>query len=498
MLCQLQLCIRYTSILLCGNYIYRNLSGEKTISFWETVQLLFWGLPYFIFFSFIPECAQPVTYALLPFIQVLYYKLKYKSSIHLREMLLPLSISYSLDYCIFMLSILITALTLGSAQWLLLKDIALPGWIGQSIIGLVMWLFSMMMFQPKRFKNGLLFPADKALSYYGFFLSFCVFFCIITISTPTLKNSTTHMESTFIIFFIFVLFFLLLMWWKQELKNCYLKQLRHRDFLRLEEELKDCHNTIATLKEENQDMAHLIHRDNKQVAALSFAVETYLSSIDNSPEESRQLGNQLMLELQKDMQVRQEFVSKLTTSSLVTPTGILSMDCLINYMLHKCGTYGIALKYSFPENIQDFIGAIIEEQDLITILADLLENALIATRYANGADILLEVGRKDEVFFLCVHDSGIPFTKEVLLDLGQKRHTTHKNNGGSGIGLMSTYERLQNYHASFVIDESPNKEVPYCKSVWIFFDGKGEYRLHTRRLPVEIEYLHHREDLMIE
>lgn len=498
MLYQLQLCIRYTAILLCGNYIYRNLSGEKAISFLETVQLLFWGLPYFIFFSFIPECAQPVTYTLLPFIQVLFYKQKYKSSFHLREMLLPLSISYSLDYCIFMLSIVITTLTFGSVQWLLLNDIALPGWIGQSIIALVMWLFSILMFQPKRFKNGLHFSADKTLSCYGFFLSFCVFFCIITISTPTLKNSTTHMESTFIIFFTFVLFFLLLMWWKQELKNSYLKQLRHRDFLRLEEELRDCHNTISILKEENQNMAHLIHRDNKQVASLALAVETYLSSTCNSPEESRQLGNQLTAELQKDLQMRQDFISKLTSTSLVSPTGILSIDCLLNYMLHKCDTWGITLKYSFPENIQDFIDIIIAEQDLVTILADLLENALIATRYANGSDISLEVGRKDDVFFLCVHDSGIPFTKEVLLDLGKTQHTTHRDSGGSGIGLVSTYERLQKYHASFVIDECPDREVPYCKSVWIYFDGKSEYRLHTKRLPEEMDFLRQRVDLVIE
>ena len=94
--------------------------------------------------------------------------------------------------------------------------------------------------------------------------------------------------------------------------------------------------------------------------------------------------------------------------------------------------------------MEDFLQQVIEEQDFLTLLADLMDNALIATRHAKGAQIFLEIGRQDTVYFIRVWDSGIPFTKEVLLHLGHKQYTTHKDEGGSGIGLMSTYKKYIN------------------------------------------------------
>lgn len=44
------------------------------------------------------------------------------------------------------------------------------------------------------------------------------------------------------------------------------------------------------------------------------------------------------------------------------------------------------------------------------------------------------------------------------MNLGMKRITTHKDSGGTGIGLSSTYGLCKKYNASFVITEDINSE----------------------------------------
>ncbi|MDE7422754.1 MAG: GHKL domain-containing protein [Lachnospiraceae bacterium] len=166
-------------------------------------------------------------------------------------------------------------------------------------------------------------------------------------------------------------------------------------------------------------------------------------------------------------------------------------------MVHKGQTQGISLEVSLTGNIHYFLEEIMEEQDFLTLLADLLENALIATRHGKGTQILLHIGLINKCYSISVWDTGIPFTKETLLHFGRKQYTTHKKDGGSGIGLMSTYELLQKYQASIQIEEFIGNEKMYQKKVSILFDGNCEYHLHTKRDKKELSYLHQRKDLHI-
>lgn len=491
----LKLCIRYTSLLLCSNYIHGKLLGQKKYFFSKIAPLFLFCLPFFLIFSFIPDSVQTTTYVLIPFIHFLFYIIKTNDCYDI--IFLPLIISYALSYCIFILAGIITSLILWIIGWFLFRGIEISELLIQSINFIFMFLLSPLPFQSKRLKNGMPFLKEQQLSPFGAFLCFSVLFCITAISSQSFKNTENKNGSILLFISILLLFLALFTWWRWELKKSYLEQLKQRDFLRLESELKDCHDTITTLKQENQNLAHLVHRDNKQVAALALAVETYLSRQVDSPEETERIGNELLLELKKEMQERKDYVSDLTASEQISPTRILSIDCLLNFMLHKGQHTGISLDFSFPDTMQDFLQQVIDEQDLITLLADLLDNALIATKHAKGTHIYLEIDRQDNVYFIGIWDSGIPFTKEVLLHLGHKQYTTHKEDGGSGIGLMSIYERIHKYHASLLIDENLGPDTPYCKQIAIFFDNRNEYRLHPKRSTSELAYLHQRKDLHI-
>ena len=77
---------------------------------------------------------------------------------------------------------------------------------------------------------------------------------------------------------------------------------------------------------------------------------------------------------------------------------------------------------------------------------------------------------------MSVFDSGEPFDDKVKKKLGRLRVTTHKDEGGSGIGMMTTFEILKKYKASFTIDEQIDNGT-YTKKVCVCFDGKGNIKI---------------------
>lgn len=245
-------------------------------------------------------------------------------------------------------------------------------------------------------------------------------------------------------------------------------------------------------------MAKLIHRDNKQLASLQLAVETFLSSNAEDEHTKEEMGIALLQEIQKENESRKQLVSDLSAPHTLQSTQVPSVDYLLQYMLHRGQANGICLELSITGNIHYLLEHIMKERDFLTILADLLENAQIATTCNLGTNILLHIGIIDGTYSINVWDSGIPFSKETLFYMGRKQYTTHKETGGSGIGLMSTFELLEKYQASFHIDEKLAMKNMYTKKVSVVFDGKREYHLHTNRDEKECFYLRQRTDLQID
>ncbi len=89
----------------------------------------------------------------------------------------------------------------------------------------------------------------------------------------------------------------------------------------------------------------------------------------------------------------------------------------------------------------------------------------------------------------------IPFQPDTLLKIGKKRTTTHSDTGGSGIGLMTVFELIKKYNASFLIDESINNEF-FAKNVSVVFDGLCEYRIKSTR-PEIIKYCSDRKNIKL-
>ena len=491
----LQLWIRYTSILLCNDYIYQKLLAIKESSKFQKGQLLFCSFPFFFLFSCLPESIQYLSYALLLLFHFLYYGITTKTDND--TIFVTLLLSYGMGYCVFLLSGFISSVIIGMISWFLLNKIQISHIIAQLAVCPFMYLFCSIPFRITRLRKGMPFLKNQHLTTLGSLLGLSVLLCTMLISSQNFKGNGYRQWAYLLCLSILILFISLFTWWRNQLHRTYLEQLRKRDIKRLEEELQDCQNTITSLKEENQKLAKLIHRDNKQVAALELAVETFLSTPFEEKESQKKAGDKLLLELQKENYGRKQMVFALSKPKNLSFTNILSVNCLLNYMVHKGQTQGISLEVSLTGNIHYFLEEIMEEQDFLTLVADLLENALIATRHGKGTQILIHIGLINECYSISVWDTGIPFTKETLLHFGRKQYTTHKKDGGSGIGLMSTYELLQKYQASIQIEEFIGNKRMYQKKVSILFNGNCEYHLHTKRDKKELSYLHQRKDLHI-
>lgn len=490
----LHLVIRYSSILLCSDFIYQKLLNLNCFTSFRKIMFALCGISFALLFVNLPSETHSLSYIMLPIFHFLYYIVT--SSLNKNLIFISLLFSYGICYGFFLLSGLISGFYLGLIGWFFFQGKELSVSLLQLLGAVFMYLLSKLSFHIPRFKKGMPFLKNQHFDNSFSLLALSILLCITFVFNQKVKE-TDHIEWIIFLFLLILLLLLnLFIMWRNQLRQTYLNQLKEREIKRLKEELTGCQATLEAIKEENKDLSQLIHRDNKQLASLQLAVEQFLESSEKE-ENQKQIGHTILQELKQETIDRQQVLSTLVTPKCLPTTQITSVDHLLHYMLHRGQNYGIRLELSLSGNIHYLLEDIIKERDFLTLLADILENALIATKCNAGTNVLLHIGIVETIYTIDIWDSGIPFTKETLLYLGKKQYTTHNQEGGSGIGLMSTYELLEKYQASLHIDESLSEENIYTKKLSILFDAKGEYHLYTKREQVELAYLHKRKDLLI-
>ena len=84
----------------------------------------------------------------------------------------------------------------------------------------------------------------------------------------------------------------------------------------------------------------------------------------------------------------------------------------------------------------------------------------------------------------------ITLKNKTLNSQGKEQVTTHKDEGGTGIGFMTTFETLKECKASLIIEEYNPETTNYTKAVIIRFDGKNEYKICSYRAEKIKEHKH--------
>lgn len=458
----LKLILKYFAITLCSIYIFKKLQNFSFNKKNLTIDL---------FFSVIVSVTALLTrinltyltFVIIIFLLIMFYSLVYKSTFN--SSVTFSTISVGISYIVFALSSFISApVCYIIFNYINIKVIDIDT-VTVFMIGLLQIILCRLLFQIKRFKNGIANYESKITSDAGVLIS------LLLLLTASLfnKEKTTFFMGTTLIIAVFIIGFTLLLWWKKHTTNIYLEKIHKRNIDILENSLAEQKEINENLKKHNEDLSGIIHRDNKIIPAMLLAVEEILSckSADEQKEKSISLLNQLKTMSSERMGILTKFEYK---NKKFPKTGITSVDASINYLYYKANGQNISFDFLTVANTGILSDASVSENDLNTLILDLGENAIIAASKMNSRNVLIVFGNENQCFNLSVYDSGNYFDRYVIKNLGLKRVTTRQGKGGTGIGLMTTFEILKRYNASFVLDET-TKTNKYNKKISVYFDG---------------------------
>jgi len=344
------------------------------------------------------------------------------------------------------------------------------------------------LFKTKRFKNGFLFLQNNFKNEYFDVLILNV---SVTILLSFIIFSNFNLLFTTSMFFGIIAFGIIAFITIQKTLTMYYK---HKLLV------SELESTKAELKEKNKEISCL-EAENLEFSKISHSIAHKQKSLEHKL-------NKLMLktEVAEELDLRdrlntisKEF-SENTATTPIPKTEIEIIDDMISCMSSECKDNNIDFELQLNGNIHHMINNFVSKEDLEILLADHIKDAIIAINYSNNINksILVKLGLFDGEYNLSIYDSGIEFEIDTLLNLGIKPSTTHKEDGGTGMGFMNTFDTLKKHSASLYINEigKPNKDN-YTKSVVISFNNKNEYRVSTYRAN-EIKEQNNRDDLIIE
>lgn len=489
----LNIIIKYFFIFICSFYLYHKLLNLSTSSFSYKIVSPITSILLTAFICIIRVCIPyPVNFLIAIFCFYILISLFTKTDF--TPSLTGTIISFAMNFSFYIFCSSIVSFIL----FLLYKpDDTIPVTISVLLIGILQYILVHIPFKFKRLKKGMPFLYQRTANTIGIFISILILICYIIASITDIVNNY-YLPFAIAILFIFTCALLLASWWRTAITKNYQKKLQELELQTLKDELEKTKSDVIKLKENNDSLARIIHKDNKLIPAMELAVNTFLNHHNNlSSDELAEQGLALLKHLQVLSHDRQHILTEYQMNEQPLPTtGICAVDAVLSFMQQKAAQKHIHYEVSICSNVREMIAQAIPEKELSHLLADLIENSFIAVTDSPVKNVLIKLGQLNNNFMIEVADSGVPFKPETFQNLGLKQHTTHSNNGGSGIGLMDIWKLKQEYRASLVIHEYDSKKYSYSKHISIIFDKKKHYLIKTYR-PKEIQCIQTRSDLCV-
>lgn len=335
-------------------------------------------------------------------------------------------------------------------------------------------ILTFFIYRIKRFKSGISVQRNDGN------LELLLLASILSIFLMTLFFTDNVDNSPFTIILLCFVFCGLgfIIWWRKHITGNYQKQLYKRNEAQYEARIKEYEKERAELLANNDELAKIIHRDNKLIPAMVIAVNDLIKN-GNSCEDAVKILSQLE-ELSSE---RKEVIERYQAKSDTLPkTNNAAFDGVLRYIESRATQSGVEFSVNInQECISLLLTKITDSTDLSTILCDLGENAIIATKNNTNGKVFIsfELSDSGQPRF-CFYDNGALFDEKVIANMGRKKITTHSSEGGSGIGLMVLFEILNKYNASFCLNESPDKKI-FTKCIEITFDDLHKISILTAR-----------------
>ena len=349
------------------------------------------------------------------------------------------------------------------------------------IIFLLYSMFLYLIFKIKRVKNGILFLQKGFRNEYIDILmlniSTMLLMYVIIISNYIQKFTT---KAVLCLIYSSIIMFIII---QKSLQLYYKQKMLIKDLTETKDELENKKKEIAELEAENIRISKKNHTIVHKQKSIEHKLEEMLMKTEISAEESAEVKERLE-------KLHTQIYSEKENTDL-DKTGISNIDDMLKYMQSECIKNKIEFTLVIKGNIHYMVNNLISKEDLETLLADHIKDAIIAINHTENINrsILVKLGSIDGIYSLYIYDSGIEFKKEVLENLGKKPFTTYKDEGGTGMGFMNTFDTLRKCKASLTIEEfNEPRSDNYTKVIRIKFNNKNDFCVKSYQ-GIEIEHV---------
>lgn len=387
-------------------------------------------------------------------------------------------ISLSISYLCLMIATII--------EFLLLKVFLIDNinkFIEYIIIGIIQLVLVNFIFKINRLKDGFSFLKleNKCHSWndIGIFISVAII--IISIFLGNIKNNI--FLGTYLIIGLALGIFIMFKWIKEKITENYKKKMIDRTIQIQAEEIKQKDEKIKELKAEIARVSKINHSYNHRISSVEEALKK-LEETTTKKENKEEIEKALNYVQKISKEYREAMTKNAKGSNKLNLTNIYGIDKILEYYKNMAEENNIDFNFKLNDSVNYIINNFLTETNLEILIGDLIKNSIIAINSSNNVhkSILIMLGLIDECYEFSIYDSGIEFEIETLLKLGNERITTHKKEGGTGIGFINIFETLKQARASLIIEEiqKPNK-TDYTKAIIIKFDNKNEYIINSYR-----------------
>ena len=339
------------------------------------------------------------------------------------------------------------------------------------MISIIYFLLLFMFTKIKKIKYGINFLiVNKNNEFFEVLIlniSATIFLCFIIVSDLEFEIARS------LIIYMIIFSIIMIVTIQKSLQLYYKQKMLIKDLEETKAELENKRKEVEELEKENLNFSKVSHSIAHKQKSLEFklnelSMNSEISSEISLKDRVDKLGKALTKE----------------TISVIDKTGIEEIDDMLKYMQAECIKNKIDFQLQLSGNIYTMINHYIDKEELEILLADHIKNAIIAISYTDNLNksILVRLGKLDGYYGLYIYDSGIEFEVKTLYKLGKIPATTHKDNGGTGMGFMNTFDTLRKHKASFVIEEygKPVKNN-FTKALKFIFNEKNEFKIYSYR-----------------
>lgn len=470
----LEIFIKYLALIYCSYYIFiklLNVKSTKRECAYFVVFLII-SLPAIYFLRQYAESLSVV------FLVILFVFFCFKViMVNLSLSITTSVISFGIAYFIYLVAAVISICPIHIFYSLQNIDESHLPWYTVIPTCVIQVLLCRIPFRFKRLKNGMPYLIKHGSSEIGVYVSFSL---LMAISFLGMDRADNYIKLIPIVF-VFISGVVILFWWRTSLTKKYLEKKKIQELQELQKIIDNQNTDIANLRAHNDELSKIIHKDNKLIPALEYAVRQYLLTADNECDRYSRIekAKVLLSQIEESSRERRGIISSYELNSKTLPsTNVASIDSLLLYLLQKSKNYQVDFNITITGSVKYLVENLIEELDANILLADLIENAFIATKKCSLKNVMVHIGISNEHYSIDVFDNGIPFSPEIIARIGLSRVTTHENDGGTGIGLMTTFEILKKYQASFEIEEIQDGSL-FTKRVTVCFNSLGQFQIKT-------------------